>query len=181
MLALQNVSELCWHCLSDKCMNTDPFLPRTLAEDVAVLIFEQLYLNGAFHWVHQLFGHWNMHDDKVHYGVSSCGPWFYSALARNLLPFKVFVSYDPLRVLIPMSIFAWGYLCWMSMFLHVLAVSFVACTSRTNQIKRQLVWKFCWNSVEILLDLWDFLDGLVRSCKNTKILHGIMKSTEKVC
>lgn len=107
----------------------------------------------------------NMHDDKVCYGGSSCGPWFYSGLARTLTPSKVCVPYDPLRVLIPMSIFALR----VSLLEYVSAgddclsavIRCVAHTSRTNQIKRQLEWKVCWIFGTSLMDLW----GVTRTQK----------------
>lgn len=101
----------------------------------------------------------NMQDDKVHCGGSSCGPWFYSGLARTLTPSKVCVPYHPLRVLISMSIFALRvslldeYVSAGADCLSAVICS-VAHTSRTNQIKIQLEWKVCGIFGTSLMDLW---------------------------
>lgn len=72
MLELQHASEFCSHCMPGKCMRTDPFLPRTLAEDVAVQVFEQFTLLCVpllgFPLSSPAIWTLNTHDDKVHYG-----------------------------------------------------------------------------------------------------------------
>lgn len=104
MLEVQHASEVCSHWKPCKCIKPDPFLPRTLAENVAVQIFTCTFTGLSIELASYLDST-NEHAWWQGPLRRSQGPWFCSSLARNLTPFKLCVPYDPLRVPIPMSSF----------------------------------------------------------------------------